>query len=224
MSTDKDMKKRMQIVNAIADLRTQINMVEKYCEDLFEDAVKAAKQGYDDFADELLETIAYFRDFLYDLKMIELRIQNAAKSANVFEALGDLPKIVKVCSGIVLKVPDFRSLGRGMADLDAKFQKMRSDLKQIATSKKSSNPDLLAKLYGDTTNHDKKIQKSVNDLKAALVGRLTTDGTHPNVNAGAAAIVTAPLATAANTGAGPDVGAGNVDDILDRLDDEKKGG
>ena len=224
MSTDKDMKKRMQIVNAIADLRTQINMVEKYCEDLFEDAVKAAQQGYDDFADELLETIAYFRDFLYDLKMIELRIQNAAKSANVFEALGDLPKIVKVCSGIVLKVPDFRGLGRGMADLDAKFQKMRSDLKQIATSKKSSNPDLLAKLYGDTTNHDKKIQKSVTDLKAALVGRLTTDGTHPNVNAGAAATVTAPLATAANTGAGPDVGAGNVDDILDRLDDEKKGG
>ena len=157
--------------------------------------------------------------------MIELRIQNAAKSANVFEALGDLPKIVKVCSGIVLKVPDFRSLGRGMADLDAKFQKMRSDLKQIATSKKSSNPDLLAKLYGDTTNHDKKIQKNVADLKAALTARVYPAGTQPSVNVGAGATNTAPLATATTgTGAGPVINSGNVDDILDRLDDEKKGG
>ena len=90
MSTDKDMKKRMQIVNAIADLRTQINMVEKYCDDLFEDAVNAAKQGYDDIADEHLETIEYFKDFIFDLKKIKKMItstisNNSDLHENVFD-------------------------------------------------------------------------------------------------------------------------------------------
>ena len=90
MSTDKDMKKRMQIVNAIDDLCTQINTIEQYCEELFEEAVNAKKQGRDDFADELLENIGYFKDFIFDLKNIKKmvtskRSNNSDLRENVFD-------------------------------------------------------------------------------------------------------------------------------------------
>ena len=176
----KDEKMRMQVVKAIADLRSQINITDRYCNDLFEDAVQAAKQGYRDLADEFIETAAYYKDFLHDLKRLEMRIVTIAKGATVFESLGDLPKIVKACNGIVLNAPNFKTLGRSMADLDSKFAKMRADIKKIATSKRSNNSDLLEKVFGDTPAQDKKIKKSVADLKAALVQRVAADGDMPN--------------------------------------------
>ena len=90
MSTDKDMKKRKQLVNTIDDLCTQINTIEQCCEELFEDAVNAKKQGRDDFADELLGTIAYFKDFIFDLKNIKKMVtstisNNSDLRENVFD-------------------------------------------------------------------------------------------------------------------------------------------
>ena len=90
MSTDKDMKKRKQLVNAIDDLCTQINTIEQYCEELFEEAVDAKKKGCDDIADEHLETIEYFKDFIFDLKKIKKMItstisNNSDLHENVFD-------------------------------------------------------------------------------------------------------------------------------------------
>ena len=176
----KDEKMRMQVVKAIADLRSQINITDRYCNDMFEDAVNAAKQGFDDLADEFIEATAYYKDFLNDLKKLEMRVVAMAKGATVFESLHDLPKVVSACNSIIVSAPNLKALGRSMADLDSKFAKMRADIKKIATSKRSNNSDLLEKVFGDTPAQDKKIKKSVADLKAALVQRVAADGNMPN--------------------------------------------
>ena len=215
---EKELESKELIVSAITDLGVQIQAVDQLCADNFEAAVKAAELKQDDYVDELLETIAYLQDFACDLRVLNLRVETAAKTAGAFDKLKGLPDVVSACNRLIVNVHDMSKLAKGMENLDQRLSKFRDSLKKFTGGAKIKKKDsVYTSLFGNDPEKEDKRKKQLDSLKNALTARLVGGQSAPaSVGATSTADVATPVANTAAGGA-------SIDDIIGGLDDARKG-
>ena len=212
----KALEQKKFIAGTIVDIKLQREQIEKLASDFFDYAVESAEMGQDDYATELLETIAELEEFAENLKFLELKIKTAAITAETMGRLRDLPKALAACRNIFCKGPNFKKLGQDMASLFASLGTAREQFREFRMNLGRAKDPVYEEIFGENRAEDSKHTKRVEDKKKALTAALLQrqKGVAPTP-------ATASANAAAADGATQEAAA-KVDAIAALLDQEKK--
>lgn len=207
---DRELEQKKLIAETLVDIKEQQAEFEKVTNEYFDAAVEAARIGQDEYANELLETIVEIEEFVDDLKHLYIRLKTAAITANAMSKLRALPQALVACRGVFNNGPDFKKLGKDMAELIASLGTARDSFREFRKSMSKTYTDpVYAEVFGEPRKvGDPKYNLRLAEKKRALEASLATTTTTPSVATPADQIVKKD-----------DVAT--VDAIAAMLDDEK---
>jgi hypothetical protein len=207
-SLKKEYEQEKKIAEAIDQLDGQRAGLRSLAKEFEDTAFEAAKMGQDEYANELLETAAEIEEFAIDLDFVSLQVTQTVKIAGAMSNLRLLPDVVKICSKILCKTPNFDKLGKAMGKVSTKSKGALADLRKFREKSRKNPTDTYSKLFGRDVNEDPKHKQLVEQKKKALELRMAQVATAP---------APTDIKTTVNT---KDVA--DIDAIAQMLDDEKR--
>ncbi|MBE6633755.1 MAG: hypothetical protein E7620_05380 [Ruminococcaceae bacterium] len=202
---------RQKVAQAIDNLKSQsagLNELIKVYDDM---AFEAAKEGKQDIADDIIETITEIEDFRDQLSVIETRIVMETKAAQALKAISALSETLNDCKTIFAKTTDITRIAQNLAGVTKSIASGREQFRELRQLwKGDATSQQYRRLFGEPLKKDDpRFAQRVLDRKKALEARLVRD------MADQAAMPASPTVTV-----GKDDVAG-VADIASMLDDER---
>ncbi len=204
-------QERRRVAQAIEDLQAQRKGLSELINVYDDMAYIAAKEGKDELANEIIETITEIEDFNDQLSIIETRIVMETKAAQAMKTISSLAETLAGCKSIFARTIDVSKIGKNLSDVMNSIASGREQFRALRQSwKADKNSAVYQNLFGEPLQkNDPKFKVRVEERKKSLEARLARD-----TAAAAAVPADAPAAVTNSDFA-------NVADIAAMLDDER---
>jgi len=150
----------VEIGKALVVVRESRTGVENLLPRYMDWSVDAARNGVDEYSNQLLEEMAELSDFVGDLTALEQQIIKGAVSAKALNDLSKLTGVIKASKALFSAGPNFTKIGRSLAEFTGNLRlgasavkdlrselsagKVPDDLGLFSTSKSVDNPKVAA--------------------------------------------------------------------------------
>lgn len=162
--TDKILKTENQIAQSLQMILEARRSVENLISQYTKWIAESAAVGDEAYSDQLIDDQIELEDFAQDLKVVEIRIREAAVTSRAFSKLKSLPKALECCKQLAagLNVP---KLGKQMNDFKKNLDAARASLKELRgeTSKETMVHD---NVFGEVSRVDVTDPKAVERFEA----------------------------------------------------------
>lgn len=207
---ENDFEQEKLAAEVVYDIGQQRENLEKLVATYRESAYEAAKMGQDDYVNELLTDVADIRQFIEDLRFIELKIKTTALTTKTFKVLRKLPDALASCKSALSKGVKVGKLGENFRDLLKSLDGARSQFSEIRNAISSESERASRSMFGDLgISTNPKAKKLFDEEQKALEAKLACESV-------------APAPVAQDAAAEDAEAAARVDAIAAMLDEEKR--